>query len=147
MKLTLSLLILSFFTASVYCQEYKQSTNLIVRFQSGFSKNTGNTYYIINADAGNPNAVLIYNLIPYKPERDAVNTGGVFFIPENDTTNAYYNYFATPTSAMEYLSHRGWHLVSVISEVTSDYTFPGSSNHPITTVSSRPVYYFKKDLQ
>jgi hypothetical protein len=149
MKLTLSTIAFLLISAIAIGQQSRISTNLIVRFDENYSKNTSSRYYIIRADWGNPNAALVYNLIPYKPEKDAINTGGVFFQPENDTANTYYNYFPSPTAAMEYLSHRGWHLVTVISEVVSGEKFVslGSSNTPITTVSSRPIYYFKKELQ
>lgn len=146
MKLTLLSCVFVIFAIIASGQDLKRSTNLVVRFEDKFDRGNNRKYYILHAEDGNPNATAVYNLISYKPERDAINTGGTFFVPENDTASAYYNYFTTPTAAMEYLGRRGWHLVTVISEVTSGYTYPSSSDRTFTTVSSRPVYYFKKEL-
>lgn len=148
MKPTLSLLFLLLCASIVSAQQVKRSTYLIVRFEEKLNKVTSYRYYSIKAEQGNPDAPDVYGLIAYKPEKDAVNTGGSFYSPGIDTTTSFYNYFNTPTVGLEYLGRHGWQLVSVISEVVSGHTFVTSSpnDRVIPTVSSMPVYYLKKEL-
>jgi hypothetical protein len=59
-----------------------------------------------------------------------------------------YNYFYTTTEALNFLSKKGFILVTIYIDILSGFTSKeGGFNTgyvPITTVSSKPVFCFKK---
>lgn len=134
-----------------FSQQSKRNTYLIVRFESGVNYNNDryDRFFYILAEGGNPYATDVYRLLPFKTGTLEVNTGGSFFYGEIDSVSKYYNYFNTHTAAMEYMAKKGWQLVTVISEIYTevkrDYKSLSDNEYPI--VSSKPVYYFKKELE
>jgi len=99
-------------------------------------------YYTINTDTNNPHATGIYALVPYKlsKAKNYANTlGASFYYERNDSTKYYFNYFRSATEALLFLSEMNWELVTVISEAnwTTGQIF----------IESRPVYYFKKEIE
>jgi len=144
------LLIPCFFLAvqTTFSQPVHKSTYLIVRIGVAYNYNN-DRFYTLNAEAGNPYADEVYRLLPYITKKDADHTKASFY-DEYKNDFYYYNYFPNATEAILYLSEHGWQLVTVYNEIASgtrDIAPAGSLNYyPVTTVSSQPVYYFKKDL-
>ena len=107
MKPILSFVFLLLCTSVISAQHVKRTTYLIVLFEEKLNKVTSYRFYSIKAEQGNPDAPEVYDLIAYKPEKDAVNTSGAFYSPGTDTTTPYYNYFNTPTVGLDYLGRHG----------------------------------------
>jgi hypothetical protein len=137
-----SMLVPGSFTAAA------QTTYIIVRIDEAKNANQ-DKFYKINAEAGNPFASDIYALVTFNTQKGADNSTAAFFAKQNGSTTALYNYFSTPTEALLYLAEKEWQLVSVSTEIISGSTnVPRVGNveyFPVTTVASRPVYYFKKE--
>jgi hypothetical protein len=145
--LLISLFILSA-TLKSFCQTNDAFTYLIVNIDVKLNY-TGNKYNaVINAEATNKYAAKIYSLKAYDGSIIGINKGAAFFSDHTDSAQAIYNYFQNATEALQFLADDKWVLITVISEVNSSYKNENGVNGlvPITTVSSRPVYYFKKQI-
>ena len=130
-----------------YGQENGITNFLLVRIDAQLDVNGKNYYYVINADGGCEAARHIYALIKYDNKKTAVNNEALFYNKEKDTVNNLYNYFISQTEALNFLSRTGWTLFTIYTEVFSGYDNQRNGAGeivPITTVSSRPVFCFKK---
>ncbi len=145
--LLISLFILSG-TLKSFCQTNDAFTYLIVNINTKYDHPNSKYYALINAERANKYAAKIYSLKAYDGGKNAVNSGAVFFVGLTDSTQAIYNYFQNASEALQFLADDNWVLITVISEVNSSYQNENGPNGlvPITTVSSRPVYYFKKQI-
>lgn len=121
-------------------------TYLIVRIQRQNEK--GNPYYNIDAEPFNNNALDIYNLVPFQKNFFVPNKAISFYYNRPDTVTKYYNYFKSETEALDFMGSQNWQLVTVLSELSSGYKTAGVeiNGPPYTTISSRPVYYFRKKV-
>ena len=137
--------LLSFYSS--YSQLNDTSTYLLVRFERFFDNTNQRAYYLINPERGCEEAASIYSLIKYDSKKNAVNTSGKFYFNNRNITDSLYNYFLSPTEGLNYMSKIGWNLISIFTE-----TLSGSNNErtgsgelvPVITVSSRPIFCFKK---
>ena len=108
--------------------------------------NKRNAFFII-AETGCDNAKNIYSLKKYDFKKNAVNTNGVLYYTQKDTTGNMYNYFLSTTEALNFLSYSGWTLITSYIEVFSGYDNQKNGAGeiiPITTVASGPVFCLKK---
>ena len=122
---------------------------MIVRIDYDYNKSSETPFYKIYAEQGNPFAKEVYALIPFKTDKKAINTDGAYFHERTDTSKIFYNYFKNVTEALLFLSENKWELVSIYNQITSDYKTERvrGDYYPYTTVSSYPVYYFKKEIE
>ena len=120
-------------------------TYLIVKLSYAYDKENDKAFFIINAESGNPYANEVYGLKPYKLDRKTINPGGSFFSSKTNTDTVLYNYFQNGTEALMFLGQKNWELIMVDNQITSDYKL--ENNYPYTTISSYPVYYFKKEIR
>jgi len=127
------------------CYSQSKYTYLVVKLNYDFDKENDKVFYTINAEPGNPNANEVYGLRPYKLDKKTINRGGSFFSSTTNTDTAVYNYFQNGTEALMFLAQKNWELLTVCNQITSDYSL--LNNHPYTTISSYPVYYFKKEIR
>jgi hypothetical protein len=132
--------------SSVPSYGQQAETNYLLVRIDGFVNTDGKTYYYtINAEGGSDAAGKLYALKKYNPKKEARNNEAAFYYQEKDTASALYNFFGSPTEALNYLSKSGWKLFSVYTEVGSGYDTQRGGNgdlFPITTISSRPVFVF-----
>ena len=122
-------------------QSSKNYTYLIVRFEGHKAK--GDSYYTIVAETGNKHASEVYGLVPFKAGNYSIDQPA-FYQVRTDTTTVFYNCFQNTTEALNFLGERRWELVSVNNEISSGWY--NSSGGAVTTISSSPVYYFRKEL-
>jgi hypothetical protein len=129
-------------------QAQEKESYLIVRMVAKHDRTNKADYFIIAADLYNDHAKDIYNLAPFHDEAYTNISDISFFFNRTKSSVFFYNYFRSQTEALEFLSQRHWQLVSVISEINSGYEREksGDAYVPYTTVSSKPIYYFKKTL-
>ena len=129
-----------FYTAT-HAQKAHATPYLVVRLQQQYDDVNKNQYWKIVSDHGNPNASDIYALLPY-PNGIGKAPYGVHFYNENKNDRPpFYNYFKSPTIALNYLVQNSWHLMSVVTETTSEpKELDGKTYTHITTT---PVYYLK----
>ena len=129
-------------------QQKELAKYLLFRIDALVDVNGKDYYYAINAERGCDSAEKIYELKKYDNKKNALNNEGSFYHKEKDTVNNLYNYFLSPTEALNFLSKSGWTLFSIYTEVLSGYDNQRSGAGeivPITTVYSRPVFCFKKN--
>ena len=126
----------------VQAQEAKKYSYLLVRIVPYSGK--GDRYFVIEAEPGNKFAKEIYQLVTFKPGKYFLNQPA-FYQARNDTNTVFYNCFVNTTEALNFLSEQKWELLSVTSEVSSSWSV--YSGNPYTTVTSSPVYYFRKELE
>lgn len=134
-------------TQNMYAQDKASNVYLLVRIESYFDNTTQKDAYIINAESGCDSASNIYSLKRYDFKKNAINTDGNFYYKQKNGLLNFYNYFLSPTEAIIFLSGQGWTLLSIYTEAFSGYDNQRSGNGeivPITTISSRPVFCFKK---
>lgn len=144
---TLSIFLVLIFTQKVYAQVNKTTEYLLVRIESIFDNTTQKNAFIINAEFGCDSASSIYSLKRYDFKKNAVNSEGNFYYNKKSSMPNLFNYFLSTTEALNFLSHQGWILSSIYTETFSGYDNQRSGNGeivPVTTISSRPVFCFKK---
>jgi hypothetical protein len=147
MKLIIAFLLIGL-TSFSYGQEKGITNFLLVRIDAKVDVNGKSYYYVINAESNCDAAAQVYALIKYNDKKNAVNDKNLFYYKEKDTVNNLYNYFVSPTEALNFLSRAGWTLFNIYTETFSGYDNQKNGTGesiPITTVSSRPVYCFKND--
>jgi hypothetical protein len=141
------LVFLLLFTQFGFTQETSRQNYLLVRVDTDYDfANKRNAFFII-AETGCDAAKNIYSLKKYDFKKNAVNTHGIFYYDRKDTANNLYNYFLSTTEALNFLSYCGWSLVTSYDEIFSGYDNQKNGAGeivPVTTVSSRPVFCFKK---
>jgi hypothetical protein len=134
-------------TRLIFAQENQQKNYLLVRIGADYDyANKRNAFFII-AETGCDAAKNIYSLKKYDFKKNAVNTDGVFYFNHKDTVTNLYNYFLSTTEALNFLSYCDWALFNSYIEIFSGYDNQKDglgTIQPITTVSSRPVFCFKK---
>jgi hypothetical protein len=142
MKAICLLTLLLMVTVLTEAQTATKVSYLVIKIEQRYD--TDNTYYVIAAEAGNAAAKDIYRLVTYRPGKYSLNQPA-FYQVRTDTSTVFYNCFANTTEALSFLAERNWELVTVGSEISSGYSTYYS--YPYTTISSTPVYYFKKNMQ
>jgi hypothetical protein len=146
MKFLLSC-ILVFITLTSYAQTKTDTNYLLLHIVGSYDNTNKRNYLIINAEIGCDAAVDIYKLKVYDNKKQAINNDAVFYTDKTDSLKEMYNYFYSSTEILNYLSKKGFTLVTVYNDIFSSYNNQRNSNGdlvPITTVSSRPVFCFKK---
>jgi hypothetical protein len=105
-------------------------------------------YVAIGAEPGCKDATLLYSLKVYDNKKNAVNGVYPFYHNHTDTAATYYNYFLSTTEALNFISNNGWTLFAIYTDTYSGHTTEsngrGGDLIPITTVSSRPWFCFKR---
>ena len=125
-----------------HAQTKSPANYILVRFDLAYDNPNDRSYFIINPERGGTGLPKeIYSLIKYDNKKKAINTGGVFYPAQNDTS-ALYNYFYSTTEALNYLSKNGWELLTIYTEISSGHD--DRSTGTITTISSRLIFCFKK---
>jgi hypothetical protein len=129
-------------------QAEPRETYLIVRIQKQDGKQVDKFYYTIEAEPFNDYALDLYNLEPFKKNYFVPKAGVAFYYNRPDSATLYYNYFKSETEALDFMGKQNWRLVTVLNEISSGYKTAGIDidGPPYTTVSSRPVYYFRKTV-
>jgi hypothetical protein len=118
---------------------------LLVRIDVFVNTNGKDYYYTINAEGGSDLAGKLYSLKKYSAKKEAQNNEAAFYHQVKDTAASLYNFFVSPTEALNYISKSGLNLFSIYTEISSGYDSQRSGSGdiiPITTVSSRPVFVF-----
>jgi len=130
-------------------QTTHKNTYLVVRLEYVLDKSTEKSFYKIHAEPGNHYAKEVYGLIEYKTDKKAVNSGGIYFSDRADSSTTYYNYFSNTTEVLSFLADNNWELITVFNHISSGYDSKAirGENYPYTTISSYPVYYFKKTVE
>ena len=147
MKIIVCFLFLSV-TLSSLSQENTPCSYLLVRIENPFDNTMNRSYCSINAEPGCGAANFLYTLKSYNAKKNAVNADRSFYYNHADTSNNIYNYFVSATEAINYIASKGWYLFAVYTDTYSGYTTEDNGHNgepfPITTVSSKPVFCFKK---
>jgi len=97
---------------------------------------TKKRYLKIVEQSGNQLAWDIVSLVGYDEWKNTIYRD-MIYDGYLDSTRKYYNYFESPALAFQFLADNRWELITVYSENYSEGQF----------VYSRPVYYFKKEIQ
>lgn len=148
--LTMKIYLLIYFLTSiqlVLAQDTNRQSYLLVRIGASYDLLNKRDAFFIIAESGCDSAKYIYSLKNYDFKKNAVNTDGIFYYDKKDTATNLYNYFLSATDALNFLSYCGWTLFNSYTEIFSGYTNERDglgTIQPITTVSSRPVFCFKK---
>lgn len=142
------IILFSIMSLHLYSQEKAVMAYLLVRIETEYKSVPQYVYYTINAEGGCDEAAKFYSFKKFNPKKDAVNAGAAFYPEETDTSKTYYNYFKSTTLALNFILKNGWELLAVYSETSSGSNLVqngnGSEMLPVTTVSSHPVFCFKK---
>ena len=149
MKIFLLFIALILFLLPGYTQKNPKFTYAIVSVNSNYDKWNKKTWYNINAESIARYSPEITSLVKYNDEKGAINPLATFYYERKDTTSPYFNYFLSAVEAIQFLVDNQWQLVTVNNVIASDYdnvSGPDSKYIPITKVTSRPVYYFKKEV-
>ncbi len=148
-KISLILLIFLSTAATSFCQNNESFTYLIVRLGESRNVPNKNNYTVIYAERTNTYAQKIYDLVWYDGRKDGINNGSAFYSDHLDSAKKMYNYFENSTEALQFLADDKWVLVAVNNSISSSYNQEkdGLGNFtPVSTISSTPVYYFKKQV-
>jgi hypothetical protein len=132
---------------SAFSQTVTSKSYLLLRIVEDYDKYQQKPFFQIRAESGCDSASHIYALAKYQNARTAPDTLSEFYAnAARPFKKSLYNYFSSPTEAMNYLSNTGWKLHSMSNEIFSSYTNEsnGQTLFPVTTVSSRLVYCFEK---
>lgn len=139
---------LLFFSLNCFAQEKVATSYLVVRIETQKDYSMERYGCSIIAEGGCDSARAIYNLKKYNFKKNAANNESSFYYNHADTATAYYNFFQSPTEALNFMAKNGWTLFYIYSETSSGWEVEkngsGSESFPITTISSKPVFYFKK---
>ena len=119
-----------------YSQKTHRTTYVIVVLQQDKGELTKKRYFKIVEQSGNDLAWDIVSLVPYDEWNQTIYTDMVYH-GYLDSTKKYYNYFEKPADAFQFLADNSWELVAVYPEQFSE----GQN------IYTRPIYYFKKQLQ
>jgi hypothetical protein len=122
-------------TVKLFSQNNANLTYIIVRMEERRDIPNKKYYISINAEATNPHAQKIYDLIWYDGSKKGITNSGRFYNAHSDTTTKVYNYFQNSTEALQFLVEDKWVLVTAFSEIVSS-----------TPISSATVYVFKKEI-
>jgi hypothetical protein len=139
MKIIFALLLA---TTQLLCagQEKKPAKKyILLRIQEDFDKENQRSYSKIIPDGWCEGANEIYGLQLYINRRGAENKVATVYHNRVDSSQKFYNYFWSPTEALNFMSANGWNLVSIISSNSTD----GGSFIP--TIISRQVFCFYKE--
>ena len=146
MKAMLTILFL-YSTLFCFAQEKALNNYLLVRIIIDYDKNTAKNFCTINAEGGNEAAKKFYLLKKYNLKKNAVNTEAYFYYNHADTATNFYNFFTSPTEALNFIADNGWTLITIYTDIYSSYNNEKNGNGdtvPVTTVGSIPVFCFKK---
>jgi hypothetical protein len=146
MKFLLSIF-LTISSLSSFAQTKPETNYLLLYINQDYDHTNKRGYFSINAEIGCDAAIEIYKLKVYDNNKRAINTDAVFYKDRADSSKAMYNYFYSSTEILNYLSKKGFTLVTIYNNIFSDYKRENDGKGelvPITTVGSRPVFCFKK---
>ena len=147
MKVISTLLIISI-ALNCYSQSKSQNNYLLARFIQQYDHSNKRDYYTIYAEGDCDSAKEVYSLLYYNNQKGVINTQDVYAYNKKDTTGVLFNYFLSPTEGINYMSQKGWTLITIYTEISSGYDTQNTWNGdkiPITTISSRPVFCFVKN--
>lgn len=139
-------LIFLLISCNAHSQQKDTNSYLLIRITGLYDYTAERNFYTIIAEGGCDDAKEIYALKKFNDKKTALNTENSFYYNHSDTIKNYYNYFLTSTEALNFISKKQWVLVSIYSETFSgsDLVRSGNDYVPLTTVSSRPVFCFKR---
>lgn len=113
---------------------------LLLRIGYDFDKPNQRSFYKIIPDGWGEKAHEIYNLCEYNPRKNVENRKAVFYFERADTNKLYYNYFRSPTEALNYLAAQNWSITAVFPDNSDN-----NADQPNTWVS-RQVFCFQKKM-
>jgi hypothetical protein len=139
-------IILPFIALTCFAQQKATNAYLLARFTVAYDNTAKRDFYAINAESGCDEAKEIYGLKKFYTQKNTINEDGAYYYKNPDTTSNYYNYFLSPTEALNYMAKKGWMLTFGYTETFSgaEQVLSEGKYLPITTISSRPVFCFKK---
>jgi hypothetical protein len=145
----LFLLSVCFLSLSSFCQSKVKETYIIVRLDYDYDEFHKNPFYKINAEQGNPFANDFYSLVKYDGSKNALNPNESIYPSTKDSSQKVFNYFSNSTIALRFIAENGWQLMFINNDIGSSYDTYRSGGEllPYSTVSSRPVFYFKKIIE
>jgi hypothetical protein len=132
---------------AAFSQSADNKSYLVVRIPENYDKVKQKRFFEIKAEWGCDSAYAVYSLVKYANSKSITDTAALYYyitgLPANGNI---YNYFNSPTEALNFLSKNGWRLHSMVSELFSGSTLEPSGGElvPITTVKSRLVYCFER---
>ena len=147
MKKIFTLLIIST-SLNCYSQSKSPGSYILIRFLQQYDHSNKRDYYTIYAERDCDSAKDVYSLLYYNNNKNVIDTNDVYAYNKNDTTTILFNYFLSPTEGLNYMSKKGWNLITIYTEISSGYDTQNTWNGdkiPITTISSRPVFCFVKN--
>jgi hypothetical protein len=147
MKKIVLLILIASLSIAAYTQQQKRTSYLTVWYEK---VKTGRfIYYIMNAERGNFPVPEVFELVIFRSERDIDKQDVSFYHEQKDSAKTQFNYFGNPTAGLDYLAEKGWQLISVTNEISSGHKFVNEMGVfvPVTTISSRQLYYLKKEIE
>jgi len=131
--------------SALSAQQKTADQYLLVRITDAYDALNTRAFYYILPEKGADSAVGIYDLKKYASKKGEAPPAGHFYFERPDNSNDLFNYFVSPTEALNYIASQGWKLWLVYPETGSGTTNERAGNGdlvPVTTISSRPVYCF-----
>lgn len=142
----------TFFSFCTFAQtgieQKKTKTYLIASFEMRYDKANKQYFQVIQPQKGVNPADEVYALLNYNIKTGVINENGAFYHKSNDEGKKLYNYFTTTTEGLNYMASRGWSVISVYQEISSDAENKLAVSGdvvPVAAVSSKPVFVFAKD--
>jgi hypothetical protein len=148
MKILLLIAFSFFIVTTIFSQLPFRNSYITVTFEQNTGALTKKSYFKIVESSGNQFAWEIISLVNYDEWNNTIYTD-MFYDGYLDSTRKYYNFFEKTADAFQFLADNSWELVTVCNEVYSQriYEYYDGKQLPVNTVYSRPVYYFKKQIQ
>lgn len=142
----LILIFLLFLISYVTLGQSNSPTYLLIKIQNFSDVNKKRAFFAIMPDWAGKNASEIYSLKKYNNVKGVENNEACFYNSKTDTCFNLYNYFLSVTEALNFMSEKGWTVVSVYTEVNSGWDWGGMGGErvPMTSVNSKPVFVLKK---
>lgn len=108
----------------------------MVQINRAYDADLDKSFFRIDAEADNPNAKSLYNLVAYKPKLKKAGVAG-FYFSHTDTATVFFNYFRNESEAVQFVETQGWQLFTINNQV---YSYSAGNTESYTK------YYFKKEL-
>lgn len=132
---TFYLLLFTICLAATALAQNKKTVYLVMEINRAYDADLDKHYFKIDAEAENPNAQCLYNLVAYKPKLKKAGGPG-FYFSHTDTAMVFFNYFRNESEAIQFVEAQAWQLYSINNRVYTLFHETVSSNY----------YYFKKEL-
>ena len=148
MKKRTLLIFFLFAVKQIPAQDTKPAEHLVVYINPGWNKEKKVNFFTINADAGVPSAVDLYNLksvrelLPDENDPDYTKKKKQRFSAIN-ADSIVYNYFETESAALNYVLSKKWKLFSAFPQIFSESGGAGTENNYTNTYSKTKYIFYK----